>query len=91
MDEEPASSTVCPPGMVVHAGGARALHIVQVYGESSGPRSADYNLSLVMEAVAWLRSLGDVPARPASPWLARSGLDWHGLAALGALAGSILP
>eukprot|EP00974_Lingulodinium_polyedra_P074213 7191973-Lingulodinium_polyedra.AAC.1 len=47
---------------VAHAGGARALHVVQVYGDSQGARSADSNLALVMEAVAWLRSLGDVPA-----------------------------
>eukprot|EP00974_Lingulodinium_polyedra_P063742 6154126-Lingulodinium_polyedra.AAC.1 len=47
---------------VVHAGGARALHVVQVYGESESARSADANIALVMEAVAWLRSLGDVPA-----------------------------
>eukprot|EP00974_Lingulodinium_polyedra_P088920 8619432-Lingulodinium_polyedra.AAC.1 len=47
---------------VVHAGGARALHVAQVYGEAEGARNADNNLALVMEAVAWLRSLGDVPA-----------------------------
>eukprot|EP00974_Lingulodinium_polyedra_P036738 3522689-Lingulodinium_polyedra.AAC.1 len=47
---------------VVHAGGARALHIVQIYGESQGARSADANLTIVTEAIAWLRSLGDAPA-----------------------------
>eukprot|EP00974_Lingulodinium_polyedra_P109180 10564320-Lingulodinium_polyedra.AAC.1 len=47
---------------VAHAGGARALHVIQVYGESEGARSADSNLAIVSEAIAWLRSLGDVPA-----------------------------
>eukprot|EP00974_Lingulodinium_polyedra_P032016 3083672-Lingulodinium_polyedra.AAC.1 len=48
--------------LVVHLGAARVLHVVQVYGESEGARSAQSNLHVVVEAVAWLRSLGDVPA-----------------------------
>eukprot|EP00974_Lingulodinium_polyedra_P052630 5063091-Lingulodinium_polyedra.AAC.1 len=48
--------------LVVHLGGARVLHLVQIYGTSDGARAADANLGLVVAAVAWLRSLGDVPA-----------------------------
>eukprot|EP00974_Lingulodinium_polyedra_P038819 3718373-Lingulodinium_polyedra.AAC.1 len=43
-------------------GGSRVLHVVQIYGQSEGRRSADANLGLVVAAVAWLLSLGDVPA-----------------------------
>eukprot|EP00974_Lingulodinium_polyedra_P008646 826200-Lingulodinium_polyedra.AAC.1 len=48
--------------LVVHAGRGRALHVVQVYGWSEGERAAADNAALVMAAVAWVRSLGDVPA-----------------------------
>eukprot|EP00974_Lingulodinium_polyedra_P020881 2019276-Lingulodinium_polyedra.AAC.1 len=33
-----------------------------IYGESDGARSAEANLAVVVDAMAWLRSLGDVPA-----------------------------
>jgi endonuclease/exonuclease/phosphatase family metal-dependent hydrolase len=47
----------------IHFGRRRALHIVQLYGIADGSRTAaDFNASLVLAAVAWLRSLGDVPA-----------------------------
>eukprot|EP00974_Lingulodinium_polyedra_P010444 1002915-Lingulodinium_polyedra.AAC.1 len=48
--------------VVVHAGRARALHVVQVYGWPEGDRAASDNAALVMAAIAWLRSLGDVPS-----------------------------
>eukprot|EP00974_Lingulodinium_polyedra_P078882 7640820-Lingulodinium_polyedra.AAC.1 len=43
-------------------GGDKVLHIVQVYGHAEGARAADGNLRIVVDAMAWLRSLGDVPA-----------------------------
>jgi hypothetical protein len=46
----------------VHLERKRALHIVQLYGLADGSRtSLDFNASLVLAAVAWLRPLGDVP------------------------------
>eukprot|EP00974_Lingulodinium_polyedra_P039611 3800054-Lingulodinium_polyedra.AAC.1 len=48
--------------LAAHAGGRRALHVVLVYGHAEGARAAEANVRLVMEAVAWLRSLGEVPA-----------------------------
>ena len=47
---------------VVHAGRHRALHIVQLYGYADGPAATQDNERLVFAALAWLRSLGDVPA-----------------------------
>ena len=47
---------------VLHLGGQRALHIVQVYGYADGPSVAEDNEALLVAAVSWLRSLGDVPA-----------------------------
>jgi endonuclease/exonuclease/phosphatase family metal-dependent hydrolase len=48
---------------VIHFGRRRALHIVQLYGVADGSRAAtDFNASLMLAAVAWLRSLGDVPS-----------------------------
>jgi ribonuclease HI len=47
---------------VVHFGRRQALHIVQLYGIADGSKAAaDFNASLVLAAVAWLSSLGDVP------------------------------
>ena len=47
---------------VLHLGGHRALHIVQVYGHADGLAAADDNEALLIAAVSWLRSLGGVPA-----------------------------
>ena len=48
---------------VVHFGRQRALHIIQIYGSAEGGKIAgEFNGSLVLAAVAWIRSLGDVPA-----------------------------
>eukprot|EP00959_Pyramimonas_sp_CCMP1952_P079392 1659425-Pyramimonas_sp.AAC.1 len=47
---------------VLHFGGRRALRIVQVYGHADGPAAAEDNEALLLAAVSWLRSLGDVPA-----------------------------
>eukprot|EP00974_Lingulodinium_polyedra_P060333 5816768-Lingulodinium_polyedra.AAC.1 len=43
-------------------GGARVPHVIQVYGEAERARSADGNLRIVVDAMAWLRSLGNAPA-----------------------------
>eukprot|EP00974_Lingulodinium_polyedra_P129510 11210304-Lingulodinium_polyedra.AAC.1 len=43
-------------------GGGSARHVVQVYGHAEGARAADANLRIAVDAMAWLRSLGDVPA-----------------------------
>lgn len=47
---------------VVHLGGQRALHVVQVYGHADGPCVAEDNETLLLATMSWLRSLGDVPA-----------------------------
>ena len=47
---------------VVHLGRQRALHIVQIYGYADGAAAVPDNERLVLAALAWLRSLGDVPA-----------------------------
>ena len=47
---------------VVHMGSQHALHIVQIYGHAVGASKDDDNEKLVMAAMMWLRSLGDVPS-----------------------------
>eukprot|EP00974_Lingulodinium_polyedra_P111245 10760551-Lingulodinium_polyedra.AAC.1 len=48
--------------LVADAGRGRALRVVQAYGWPEGERAAADNARLLMAAVAWVRSLGDVPA-----------------------------
>ena len=47
---------------VMHLGRRQSLHIVQIYGHADGQQKDDNNEKLIMAAMAWLRSLGDVPA-----------------------------
>ncbi len=47
---------------VAHMGRSRALHVVQLYGYADGATKNEDNEHLVLLALAWLRSLGDVPA-----------------------------
>ena len=49
---------------VIHVGRRRALHVVQIYGHADGSTKLADNERLVVAAMAWLRSLGDVPALP---------------------------
>ena len=72
---------------VVHLCNERALHIVQIDGHADGATKDEDNEKLVIAAMSWLRSLGDVPSLivgdlnlvvPSSgvaPLLAMSG--WH--------------
>ena len=48
--------------LAVHLGRKDALHVVNVYGYTGGARVAELNEMLLLEAVAWLQSLGDIPA-----------------------------
>eukprot|EP00974_Lingulodinium_polyedra_P095254 9229552-Lingulodinium_polyedra.AAC.1 len=48
--------------LVVHAGRRKALHVVQLYGWADGRAAAADNARLLLCAVSWVRSLGDVPA-----------------------------
>ena len=60
---------------------AESIHIVKILDEACP----------ACPAGEFARSAGRPAKRPGLPWLARSGLNWHDLAAPGALAVSIWP
>ena len=47
---------------VLHLGKHRVLHMVQIYGHADGAVKDEDNAKLIIAAMAWLRSLGDVPS-----------------------------
>jgi len=47
---------------VVHCGSRCAFHVMQLYGHTDGPSVVALNEELLMAALSWLRSRGDVPA-----------------------------
>ncbi|CAK0911414.1 unnamed protein product, partial [Prorocentrum cordatum] len=47
---------------VLRLGGQRASHIAQVYDYADGAAAVEDNEALLLAALSWFRSLGDVPA-----------------------------